>query len=96
MASQIELLKFNLQERQFPYFNEEELQMLLDQYGDVQIASYYGCLMKAQNNDEVKLGPLSIPSNSKYWFDMAEKFNSTTHPFGGNGYKTTLSRKDNQ
>lgn len=96
MATNIELLKFNLQERQYPYFSDDELQMLLDQYGTVQSASYYGCLMKAQNNDEIKIGPLSIPSNSDYWFKMADKFPSSSSDSESSGYKTSLSRKDGQ
>lgn len=69
----LELLKFNLQETQFPYFSDAELQVLLEQYGTVQQASYQGCMIKAQD-DSVKLGPINTTSNEKYWLRRARMF----------------------
>lgn len=69
----IEKLKFNLQEKQFPYFDEQELNYLLEEYGTVNKASYEGCLIKAQD-DSVKLGPIDTPSNEKYWLRRADHF----------------------
>lgn len=69
----MELLKFNLQEKQFPYFSDEDLQLLLDQYEDINEATYEGCLIKAQD-DSVKLGPINTPSNEQYWIRRAEHF----------------------
>lgn len=66
-------LKFNLQERQFPYFEDEELQVLLDTYPDINEASYEGCLIKAQD-DSVSLGPINTPSNEQYWIRRAKHF----------------------
>lgn len=69
----LDKLKFNLQEKQFPYFEEEELQYLLEEYKTVNRASYEGCLIKAQD-DSVKLGPINTPSNEKYWLRRANDF----------------------
>lgn len=66
----IEQLKFNLQEAQFPYFDESALQILLDMYGDVRTASYNGCMIKAQD-DSINLGPIKTVSNEKYWLRRA-------------------------
>jgi hypothetical protein len=68
-------LFFNLQERLVPYFTTEEVQNLLDVHGDVWTASYYGCLMKAQQNDAITLpGGLVAPSNSAYWTALADRY----------------------
>lgn len=69
-----ELLAFNLQEKQFPYFDDTELDLLLEQAnGDVNLATYRGCLIKAQN-DAISLGPIDIVSNEKYWLRRARQF----------------------
>lgn len=69
----LDILILNLQERQFPYFEDEELELLLEQYPDVNEASYEGCLIKAQN-DSVSLGPINTPSNEQYWLRRARHF----------------------
>lgn len=76
----IDQLKFNLQERQFPYFENEELQVLLDTYPDINEASYEGCLIKAQN-DSVSLGPINTPSNEQYWIRRAKHFKAKCSKF---------------
>lgn len=88
----LEKLSFNLQERTVPYFSSGELQNLLDVHEDVWSASYFGCLMKAQANDQITLpGGLQMPSNSTYWWDLAEKYrimmptNEQTDGNDGNG-----------
>lgn len=69
----LEKLKFNLQEKQFPYFDDLELEFLLEEYKTVNKATYEGCLIKAQN-DSVKLGPINTPSNENYWLRRANHF----------------------
>lgn len=66
-------LKFNLQEQEFPYFSDNDLMYLLEEYESVIAASYEGCLIKAQN-DSIKLGPINTPSNEEYWLRRAEHF----------------------
>ena len=74
----LELLKFNLQETNFPYFSDGELNILLAQHKTVKEASYQGCMIKAQD-DSVKLGPINTVSNERYWLRRARMFrkNST-------------------
>lgn len=95
MAEPIEVLKFNLQERQYPYFTDAELQMLLDNNdNDVKKASYQGCIMKAQADDGVNIGPLKTESNRDYWLTLAQSFNVKSSSFGG--YNTSMKRADGQ
>lgn len=93
MAEPIEVLKFNLQERQFPYFSDTELQMLLDNNEeDIKKASYQGCIMKAQADDGINLGPLKTESNRDYWLTLAESFKlKPTY-----NYITSMKRADGQ
>lgn len=72
-VTDLELLKFNLQEKAFPYFEDTELQLLLEQYGNVTKASYQGCLIKAQD-DSINLGPIKTVSNKSYWLRRARLF----------------------
>ncbi len=89
MANDIELLKFNLQEREYPYFPDSELEILLQQHKDVKTATYYGCIMKA-NNDGIEVSGIKIPSNSAYWLKLAEEFK----PKQVLSYKTSMKRAD--
>ena len=73
--SALEQLKFNLQETQFPYFSEADLNTLLAMYPNINRASYEGCLIKS-SNDAVSLGPISTPSNEQYWVRRANHFKS--------------------
>lgn len=77
MATDLELLTFNLQETNFPYFSEADLQLLLDQHETVKEASYQGCMIKAQD-DSVKLGPINTVSNEKYWLRRARMFKTNS------------------
>lgn len=76
----LERLKFYLLEDKFPYFSDTDLENLMAEYGAVKVAAYNGCLIKAQD-DSVKLGPISTPSNEKFWLRRAQKFrpNRTGH-----------------
>ena len=73
--SVLEQLKFNLQETQFPYFSEDELNTLLTMYPNINRASYEGCLIKS-SNDSVSLGPINTPNNEQYWIRRANHFKS--------------------
>ena len=66
-------LKFNLQETQFPYFSDEDLNTLLEMYPNLNRASYEGCLIKS-SNDSVSLGPINTPNNEQYWIRRANHF----------------------
>ncbi|MCT4593176.1 MAG: hypothetical protein N4A57_02730 [Anaeromicrobium sp.] len=93
MGNSIEILKFNLQERQYPYFTEAELQMLLENNdNDMKKASYQGCIMKAQADDGVNIGPIKTQSNREYWLSLAENFK----PPKVYNYNTSMRRADGQ
>lgn len=82
-STKLDLLKFNLQEKQFPYFDDQDLLLLLEQYPEVNEASYEGCLIKAQN-DSVKLGPIDTPSNEEYWLRRAKHFRAKALKYRAN------------
>ncbi|APQ71952.1 hypothetical protein RSJ22_12080 [Clostridium botulinum] len=102
MTTPIELLKFNLQERQYPYFEGAELQILLENNeNDVLKSSWKGCLLKATADDGTNLGPLRTESNREYWLGLAEQYKiDYERSLSGNknriGYKTSMKRVDGQ
>lgn len=100
-ATNIEVLKFNLQERQYPYFDEEELNLLLETNDNsVNKASWKGCLLKSTADDGVSLGPLKTESNREYWLGLAKEYESDFRNEGTvittGGYKTRMKRADGQ
>lgn len=72
-VSMVDTLKFNLQESQFPYFSDADLEMLIELHPNINEASYEGCLIKS-SNDSVSLGPISTPNNEQYWLRRAKHF----------------------
>jgi hypothetical protein len=76
-STPLEILKFNLQERTYPYFNDSELEMLLaTNDNDVKKASYKGCLLKASADDAMTVNGIKLESNREYWLTLAETFKS--------------------
>ncbi len=69
----LRILKFNLQEKQFPYFDDEDLLLLLELYPDINRASYEGCMIKAQD-DSVQIPGITTPNNEQYWLRRAYQF----------------------
>lgn len=70
-------LKFNLREKQIPYFEEPELQALLDKNGgDVRKASYEGLIMKAETTG-LNVSGLTTKDSSSYFKMLASHFVST-------------------
>jgi hypothetical protein len=94
----IEILKFNLQERAYPYFKDEELQLLLDtNNSDVAKASYKGCLLKAAADDAMEVSGIKLKSNREYWLTLAETFKTEITPTATittGGYVTSRKRVD--
>lgn len=92
-ASDLEILKFNLQEKQYTYFDDEDLQILLDKNdGDVKAASYEGCIKKAVADDKLEVSGVKLESNRVYWLTLAETF-KTEKTYS---YKTSMRRVDGQ
>ncbi|ASN68284.1 hypothetical protein 10S11_22 [uncultured Caudovirales phage] len=101
MSAPLELLKFNIQEREYPYFEDSELEMLLiSNDNNVNKASWKGCLLKAATDDEIKVGPVETKStNSSYWLNLAETYKAEyekeeSKNKSNTGYKTSMQRVD--
>jgi hypothetical protein len=91
MASDLDILKFNIQEKEYPYFDDEDLQLLLDKNnGDIQAASYEGCMKKAVADDSLTLSDIKLSSNREYWLSLAKQFRPEPR------YITTMRRADGQ
>ena len=73
----LEQLKFNLREKQIPYFEDDELQTLLSvNNGDVRKASYEGLILKAETTGLNDSG-LTTMDSSSYFKMLASRFVST-------------------
>ena len=86
-------LKEYLLESDFPYFEDEELQSLLRIHnGDVAQAAFDGCMQKAQD-DSIKLGPIQIQSNEKFWLRRASMVKGIEYRYlkAQGGYKPSRS-----
>lgn len=72
----LDILKINLNESQYPVFSDEELENLLAvNDNNVLKASWKGCLMKANTNSKIKVGPIEIENaDPDYWISMSEIF----------------------
>jgi hypothetical protein len=100
----LEQLKLNLQEKEYPYFDDIDLQNLLLVNGNsVSKASWRGCLLKAASDDQVKVGPIEVKSSNKdYWNNLASIYKAdyeveqaALNPtIVSTGYKTSMRRAD--
>lgn len=91
MTSDLDILKFNLQEKEYPYFDNEDLQILLDKNnGDLQAASYEGCMKKAAADDKLEIPGIKLSSNREYWLALAKQFKPAP------SYITSMKRADGQ
>lgn len=91
MSAPLELLKFNIQEREYPYFEDSELEILLESNdNDVKKASYQGCLLKAAADDKLEVSGVKLSSNREYWLTLAETFREKE----SFNYKTSMQRVD--
>lgn len=84
-------LKFNIRESDNPFFDDAELQHLLDRNKigeeddgtpiyDINNASYQALIIKAED-DAIKLPGLDIPSSQKYYLRLAKMYRPNN---GGN------------
>lgn len=99
----LEQLKLNLQEKEYPYFDDVDLQNLLLVNGNsVSKASWRGCLLKAASDDQIKVGSIEVKSSNKdYWNNLAaiykadyEAEQAALNPIATTGYKTSMRRAD--
>lgn len=76
-VNKIDLLKFNLQERRFPFFEDEELNnLLLKNNGDVDAASYEGLILKAENTG-MNVSGVTTKDSASYFKMLASHFVKT-------------------
>lgn len=67
-------LKFNLRENQVPYFEDEELVMLLENNNnDVRKASYEGLIIKAETTG-LSVSGLTTQDSSSYFKMLASRY----------------------
>lgn len=94
----LETLKFNLQEKEYPYFEDKELELLLKSNdNNINKASYRGCLLKAAADDKLEVAGIKLSSNREYWLKLAEEYKRTYEeglPSDTTGYKTSMKRVD--
>lgn len=73
----LERLKFNLREKQIPFFDDDELQILLENNNnDVNKASYEGLILKAETTG-LNVSGLTTMDSSSYFKMLASRFVST-------------------
>lgn len=73
----LEQLKFNLREKQCPYFDDKELSVLLEQNSnDVDKASYEGLLLKAEVTG-LSVSGLTTKDSSSYFKMLASHYVSS-------------------
>ncbi|MER0283494.1 hypothetical protein ABRY17_06305 [Clostridioides difficile] len=100
----LDKLKLNLQEEEYPYFTDEQLQLLLESNdNNILKASWRGCLLKGATDDEIKIGPIETKSsNSSYWLTLADIYKTdyleekSKNEITITGYKTSMTRVDGQ
>lgn len=72
-----ERLKFNLREKQVPYFEDSELDALLENNGgDVDKASYEGLILKAETTG-LNVSGLTTQDSSSYFKMLASRYVQT-------------------
>lgn len=96
----IELLQMLLQEEKYPYFDEDKLEAYLDLHsGDCYSAASELCLMKADGDKKIKVGPIEIEGpGADYWLTLSKKYaeKSLGTQNKPSGYKTNMKRVDRQ
>ncbi|GAA0115732.1 hypothetical protein [Clostridium senegalense] len=99
----LETLKINLNESQYPVFSDEELEnLLVVNDNNVLKASWRGCIMKANVDKKIKVGPIEIENaDPDYWNNLANIYQSDYLQEQANltlnkttGYKTSMRRVD--
>lgn len=73
---EIQKLKILLLESKYPLFTDEELMVFLEDNGEnVYKTASELCLLKADNDKSVTVGPIKIESaGSEFWLKLSEKY----------------------
>lgn len=98
MGDSLQLLKLLLQEKKYPYFSDEELTLLLESNNnDVYLTASKLCIMKADGDKKITVGPITIEGpGADYWLNLSKDYlsKSTSTSITTGGYKTSMSRSD--
>lgn len=98
MVDSLQLLKLLLQEKKYPYFSDEELTLMLESNNnDVYATASKLCLMKADGDKKVKVGPIEIEGpGSEYWINLSKDYEkkAASKVVNGGAYKTSMRRSD--
>lgn len=77
ILNNFEQLRFNLREKQCPYFDDDEIQLLLDKNNnDVNKASYEGLILKAEVTG-LSVSGLTTKDSSSYFKMLASNYVET-------------------
>lgn len=70
------LLQLNLMEKEYPFFEKEDLELLFKTNGgSIPKTCWKACLLKANTDDMVKVGPIELKSSGKdYWLKLADMY----------------------
>ncbi len=99
----LEILKINLNESQYSVFTDEELNNLLAvNDNNILKASWRGCLMKANTDKKIKVGPIEVENaDPDYWNNLAAMYQAdylqeqvNLNPSKATRYKTSMRRED--
>lgn len=95
----LDKLKFYLQEDNFPYFADSELQFLLEvNKNNPLLAASQGCLIKSNADKKIKVGSIEIEGGEKeYWLSLKAQYDNqyNNENKGGSGpYKNIMRRVD--
>lgn len=95
------LLKMLIQEEKYPCFTDDQLNAYLAlNNNDVNKTASKLCLLKADNEKSIKVGPIEIENaDSEYWQHLSEMYANdsecTLSSVGSGGYyKTSMRRAD--
>ncbi|WP_238884519.1 hypothetical protein [Clostridium sp. YIM B02551] len=99
---ELTLLKLLIQEKKYPYFTDEELiGFLALNNNSIKLTASKLCLMKADGEKSIKIGPITIENASPdYWTNLSNQYlseynaeNTSTSSSGGY-YKSSMRRSD--
>ena len=99
MQRDLKFLKLLLQEQKYPYFDDEALEMFLENNEDgiYSLASNL-CLMKADMDKKIVVGPITIEGpGADYWINLSIDYSSKASKTNNNSsgsYKTSMKRSD--
>lgn len=89
-------LKLLLFESKYPYFSDEELMLFLQENdGDVYKTASELCLLKADSDSKVTVGPITIEgAGAEYWTRLATQYSEKAkeNKSGTTGYITRMKR----